>query len=95
MAIQSVIPGNPLLWVFLMQSFKMGISRMFVIPENLLFPNLFLPKTFVFVFLQNHIFWQMAIQRFTGNHEAQTESYRPCSGEAQDTFILKYAIFCH
>ena len=29
----------------------------------------------------------------TDNHEAQTESYRPCSGKAQDTFILKYTIF--
>ena len=45
MAIESVIPGNPLLWVLLMQSFKMGISRMSVIPENLLFPNPSLQKT--------------------------------------------------
>ena len=47
MAILSVIPGNPLLWAFLMQNFNLGIAKMFVALENPLFPNPVLPKTSV------------------------------------------------
>ena len=47
MAILSIIPGNPLLWTFLMKNFNLGIAKMSVIPENPLFPNPVLPKTSV------------------------------------------------
>ena len=48
MTILSVIPGNPLLWAFLMQNLNLGIAKMSVIHENPLFPNPVLPKTSVF-----------------------------------------------
>ena len=48
MAILSVIPGNPLLWAFLMEIFNLGIVKTSVTPENPLFPNPVLPKTSVF-----------------------------------------------
>ena len=47
MAILSIIPGNPLLWAFLMENFNLGTAKMSVIPENPLFPNPVLPKTSV------------------------------------------------
>ena len=47
MAILSVIPGNPLLWTFLMENFKLGIVKMTVTSENPLFLNTVLPKTSV------------------------------------------------
>ena len=47
MAILSVIPGNPLLWAFLMENFNLGIAKMFVTSENPLFPNPLPPKTSV------------------------------------------------
>ena len=47
MTILSAIPGNPLLWTFLMQNFNLGIAKMSVILENPLFPNPLLPKTSV------------------------------------------------
>ena len=37
MAIVSAIPGNPVLWTFLMQNFNLGIAKMSVIPQNPLF----------------------------------------------------------
>ena len=37
MAILSVTPENSLLWAFLMENFKLGISKMSVTPENPLF----------------------------------------------------------
>ena len=47
MANLSVIPGNPLLWAFLMENFNLGIAKMSVTTENPLFPNRVLPKTSV------------------------------------------------
>ena len=34
LAILSVVPGNPLLWTFLMQNFNLGIVKISVIPES-------------------------------------------------------------
>ena len=45
--ILSVIPGNPLIWAFLMENFNLEIVKMSVISENPLFPNPLLPKTSV------------------------------------------------
>ena len=50
MAILSVIPGNPLLWAFLMENFDLGIVKTSATPENLLFPNPVLPKTSVQIY---------------------------------------------
>ena len=47
LAILSAIPGNPLLWTFLMYNFNLGIAKMSVTSENPLFPNPVLPKTSV------------------------------------------------
>ena len=47
MTILSVIPGNLLLWAFLMENLNLGIAKMSVTPENSLFSNPVLPKTFV------------------------------------------------
>ena len=38
-AILSIIPGNQLLWAFLVQNFNLGIAKMSIIPKNPLFPK--------------------------------------------------------
>ena len=47
MAILSLIPGNLLLWTFLMQNFNLGMAKISVNSKNPLFLNPLLPKTSV------------------------------------------------
>ena len=47
MTVLCVIPGNPLLWTFLMQNRNLGIAKISLIPENQLFQIQVLPKTSV------------------------------------------------
>ena len=49
MNILSVIPGNPLLWTFLMQNLNLGIAKISVISKNPEFLKPVRPKTSVFL----------------------------------------------